>query len=97
MGISLSLMGREVACPVIISSSLGHMSTEKVLLLAANLSMSGGFKSDNTLGQTIPARSIHGSFKFYSILRIKRAPHLYLEERMEKRKIYIHNVTLLFL
>ena len=39
IGISLSLMGREVACPVIISSSLGHMSTEKVLLLAANLSM----------------------------------------------------------
>ena len=37
MGISLSLMGSEVACPVIISSSLGHMSTEKVLLLAANL------------------------------------------------------------
>ena len=35
---SRSLIGKEVAWPVIISSSLGHMSTEKVLLLAANLS-----------------------------------------------------------
>ena len=48
---SLSLTGREVAWPEIICSSFGHMSTEKVLLRAANLS--SGLQSNKREGELL--------------------------------------------